>query len=105
MAAYILESWWIGPLFAHHAGIIGVESIDGGSTHDKEAAYALVLNDVAEVDARDDDTFTHRFPSNDKGRFRLTSATAKSRKPIRVLRSHCVNGTWGPKAGIRYEGL
>ncbi|KAJ4987100.1 hypothetical protein SVAN01_07388 [Stagonosporopsis vannaccii] len=97
--------WWVSPLFAHHAGIIGAESIEGGTTYDKDAAYALVLKDVSEVDARDEDSFIHRFPNNDKGKFRLTSATAKSRSPIRVLRNHSVNGTWGPKAGIRYEGL
>ncbi|KAJ8110078.1 hypothetical protein OPT61_g6984 [Boeremia exigua] len=97
--------WWIGPLFAHHAGIIGLESVDGGTTYDIDGAYALVLKEASEIGARNDDGFTYRCPISDKGRFRLTAATARSRGPIRVLRNHGVNSTWGPKAGIRYEGL
>jgi hypothetical protein len=42
---------------------------------------------------------------NDRGRFRLTAATPKSREPIRVLRSRNNNGIWGPRAGIRFDGL
>jgi hypothetical protein len=42
---------------------------------------------------------------NDRGRFRLTAATPKSREPIRVLRSRNDNGIWGPRAGIRFDGL
>ncbi|KAH6644478.1 hypothetical protein C7974DRAFT_439845 [Boeremia exigua] len=97
--------WWINPLFAHHAGIIGLESVEGGTTYDKNGAYALVLKRASEVDARDEYGFTYRCPINDKGRFRLTAATARSRAPIRVLRAQGVNSVWGPKAGIRYEGL
>ncbi|KAF1923202.1 uncharacterized protein M421DRAFT_75904, partial [Didymella exigua CBS 183.55] len=97
--------WWIHPLFAHHAGIVGLESVNGGITYDKNGAYALVLKDTGEVDARSEDEFTYRGPISDKGKFRLTAATPASRDPIRVLRSHSINSIWGPKAGIRYEGL
>ncbi|KAH9872409.1 hypothetical protein IAQ61_005244 [Plenodomus lingam] len=102
---FSVGSWWINPLFAHHAGIIGREACDGGTTFDKNGAYALVLKDTGEVDAECDDKFTYRVPQDDKGKFRLTAATPKSRDPIRVLRSHSINSIWGPKAGIRYEGL
>ena len=102
--AHVLSSWWINPLFAFHAGIIGVESVEGGTTCDKNGAYAIVLKDTGEVDAQSEEFFTYRCPINDKGKFRLTAATPKSREKIRVLRSHNINSIWGPKAGIRYEG-
>lgn len=98
-------SWWISPLFAHHAGIIGLESCDGGTTYDKHGAYALLLKDTGEIEADNESRFTYRVPQNDKGKFRLTDATPKSRDPVRVLRSHSINSIWGPKAGVRYEGL
>ncbi|KAF9695549.1 hypothetical protein EKO04_006339 [Ascochyta lentis] len=97
--------WWINTLFAHHAGIIGLESLQGGTTYNKKAAYALVLKDTGEIDGTSEDFFTYRFPLNDKGKFRLTAATPASRQPIRVLRCHSINSIWGPKAGIRYEGV
>lgn len=99
------DRWWINPLFAHHAGIIGLESCEGGTTYDKHGAYALLLKDNGEIEASNEDCFTYRVPQNDKGKFRLTAATPKSRGPIRVLRSHSINSVWGPKAGVRYEGL
>lgn len=99
------RSWWIHSLFAHHAGIIGLESVDGGTTYDKNGAYALLLKDAGEVDARTEEVFTYRCPISDKGKFRLTAATPASRNPIRVLQSHSINSVWGPKAGVRYEGL
>ncbi|KAI8932902.1 hypothetical protein NX059_010379 [Plenodomus lindquistii] len=98
-------SWWINPLFAHHAGIIGLEACEGGTTFDKNGAYALVLKGTGEFDAGSHEKFTYRVPQNDKGKFRLTAATPKSRDPIRVLRSHSINSIWAPTAGIRYEGL
>ncbi|KAE8867298.1 hypothetical protein PTNB73_05392 [Pyrenophora teres f. teres] len=98
-------SWWINPLFAHHAGIIGLEACEGGTTYDKHGAYALLLKDTGEIEASSEDRFTYRVPQNDKGKFRLTSATPKSRDPVRVLRSHSINSVWGPKAGVRYDGL
>lgn len=100
-----IHSWWIHPLFAHHAGIIGLESVDGGTTYDKNGAYALLLKDTGEIDARSEEVVTYRCPIRDKGKFRLTAATPTSREPIRVLRSHSINSIWGPKAGVRYEGL
>jgi hypothetical protein len=101
----MLASWWINTLFAHHAGIIGLESLEGGSTFDKHGAYALVLKDTGEVEAYDGNSFTYRTAQWDKGRFRLTAATPRSRDPIRVLRYHSINSILGPKAGLRYEGL
>ncbi|KAL6705608.1 hypothetical protein ACN47E_006555 [Coniothyrium glycines] len=98
-------AWWINPLFAHHAGIIGIESCEGGTTYDKHGAYAVVLKDSGEIEATSEARFTYRVPQNDRGKFRLTAATPKSRDPIRVLRSHSINSVWGPKAGIRYDGL
>lgn len=104
-AAADLTSWWINTLFAHHAGIIGLEAVEGGTTFDKHGAYALVLKDTGEVEACHGDAFTYRCPQWDRGKFRLTAATPRSRDPIRVLRSHSINSVWGPKAGVRYEGL
>ncbi|KAF2849166.1 hypothetical protein T440DRAFT_138764 [Plenodomus tracheiphilus IPT5] len=98
-------AWWINTLFALHAGIIGLEACEGGTTYDKNGAYALVLKGTGEVDAESEEKFTYRVPQDDKGKFRLTAATPKSRDPIRVLRSHSINSIWGPRAGIRYEGL
>ncbi|KAF2642005.1 hypothetical protein P280DRAFT_548603 [Massarina eburnea CBS 473.64] len=91
--------WWINPLFAWHAGIIDADSVDGGICYDKEAAYALLLKSTGEVDAPEDAFFTYCPRKNDKGKFRLTAATPKTRHPIRVLRSHSINCIWGPKAG------
>ncbi|KAI4623296.1 hypothetical protein J4E83_004689 [Alternaria metachromatica] len=102
---FVAGTWWINPLFAHHAGIIGLEACDGGTTYDKHGAYALLLKDTGEIEASSEERFTYRVPQNDKGKFRLTSATPKSRDPVRVLRSHSINSVWGPKAGVRYEGL
>ncbi|KAF1954790.1 hypothetical protein CC80DRAFT_594834 [Byssothecium circinans] len=98
-------AWWINPLFAWHAGIIDGDTVEGGVCYDKEAAYALLLKDTGEIDASDEDNFTYRCGRHDKGKFRLTAATPKCRHPIRVLRSHSINSIWGPKAGVRYEGL
>ncbi|KAG9191491.1 hypothetical protein G6011_10225 [Alternaria panax] len=102
---FVAGQWWINPLFAHHAGIIGLEACDGGTTYDKHGAYALLLKDTGEIEAASEERFTYRVPQDDKGKFRLTSATLKSRDPVRVLRSHSINSVWGPKAGVRFEGL
>ncbi|KAL1800993.1 hypothetical protein ACET3X_001335 [Alternaria dauci] len=102
---FVAGQWWINPLFAHHAGIIGLEACNGGTTYDKHGAYALLLKDTGEIEAASEERFTYRVPQSDKGKFRLTSATPKSRDPVRVLRSHSINSVWGPKAGVRYEGL
>jgi hypothetical protein len=101
----VFLSWWINTLFAHHAGIIGLEAVEGGTTFDKHGAYAVVLKNTGKVEAGDGNSFTYRVPQWDKGKFRLTAATPQSRDPIRVLRSHSINSVWGPKAGVRFEGL
>jgi hypothetical protein len=101
----ILYRWWINSLFAHHAGIIGKESLDGGTTFDDHGAYAVVIKEENEVDTRPDGSLRYLTSMNDRGRFRLTAATPKSREPIRVLRSRNDNGIWGPRAGIRFDGL
>jgi hypothetical protein len=98
-------SWWINPLFACHAGILHIDSAEGGICYDKNGAYAMLLKDTGEIEAPTDTDIRYRCYREDKGRFRLTAATAKSRTPIRVLRSHSVNSIWGPKVGVRYEGL
>ncbi|OAG01590.1 uncharacterized protein CC84DRAFT_1208697 [Paraphaeosphaeria sporulosa] len=98
-------SWWINTLFACHAGIIDVDTIDGGVCYDKYGAYAMVILEGGELDAPTESTLTYRCGKDDRGRFRLTAATPRSREPLRVLRSHSVNSMWGPKAGVRYEGL
>jgi hypothetical protein len=101
----ILYRWWINSLFAHHAGIIGKESLDGGTTFDDHGAYAVVIEEENEVDTRSDGSLRYLTSMSDRGRFRLTAATPKSREPIRVLRSCNDHGIWGPRAGIRFEGL
>jgi hypothetical protein len=98
-------SWWLNPLFAHHAGIIDLDSTEGGVCYDKYGAYALLMKDIGEIEASSERGFTYRCSQDDKGRFRLTSAVPRSRRPIRILRSHTLNSIWGPKAGVRYEGL
>ncbi|PSN75021.1 hypothetical protein BS50DRAFT_643633 [Corynespora cassiicola Philippines] len=98
-------SWWLNSLFACHAGIIDLDSVDGGVCFDKQGAYALLLKDSGEIEAPNPFNFTYRCKPTDRGRFRLTAATPKSRVPIRVLRSHTLNSVWGPKVGVRYEGL
>jgi hypothetical protein len=84
---------------------LDTDSVDGGICYDKHGAYAMLLKDTGEIEALAETNFKYRCGRNDKGRFRLTAATAKSRTPIRVLRSHSINSIWGPKAGVRYEGL
>jgi hypothetical protein len=79
--------------------------VEGGTTFDKHGAYALLLKDTGEIEASGESEFTYRVPMADKGKYRLTAATPRSRDPIRVLRSHSINSVWGPKAGVRYEGL
>ncbi|KAF2466298.1 uncharacterized protein BDR25DRAFT_317700 [Lindgomyces ingoldianus] len=98
-------AWWLNPLFAHHAGIIDLESTEGGICFDKHGAYAVLLKDTGEIDAPSQDQLTYRCPRDDKGRYRLTSVDFRSRNPVRILRSHSLNSVWGPKAGLRYEGL
>ncbi|KAH8731625.1 hypothetical protein GQ44DRAFT_755702 [Phaeosphaeriaceae sp. PMI808] len=97
--------WWIDTLFAHHAGIIGLEAVDGGTTFNREGAYALVLEGKGEVEVSSAGSFTYLVPHGDKGKFRLTAATLKSRNPIRVLRAHKFSSIRGPKVGVRFEGL
>jgi hypothetical protein len=97
--------WWINTLFACHAGIIDIETIDGGICHDKYGAYAVVIIEGGELDSPTESTLTYRCGKDDRGKFLLTAATPRSREPLRVLRSHSVNSMWGPKAGVRYEGL
>lgn len=98
-------SWWMNPLFAHYAGIIDLESTEGGICYDNICAYALVLQDSGDVDSTFGNDFSYRCRKGDRGKYRLTSATVKGRAPIRVLRCHSLNCLGGPKAGIRYEGL
>ncbi|KAF1979995.1 hypothetical protein BU23DRAFT_594360 [Bimuria novae-zelandiae CBS 107.79] len=98
-------SWWINPIFACYDGIIDVDIIDGGVCHDKYGAYAVLLVEGLELDAPTESTLTFRCAKEDSGKFRLTAATPRSREPIRILRSHNVNSMWGPRAGVRYEGL
>ncbi|KAF2011104.1 hypothetical protein BU24DRAFT_472249 [Aaosphaeria arxii CBS 175.79] len=98
-------SWWLNPLFASHAGIIDSATTDGGVCYDRDGAYAVLLKDASEIEALTENAFTYRCGTHDKARFCLTSATWRSRFPIRVLRSHSLNSEWAPKAGVRYEGL
>lgn len=95
----------MSPLFAHHSGIIDLESTEGGVCYDENGAYALVLRDSGEIEASSEKYFTYRCKQGDKGKYRLTAADARSRCPVRVLRCHSLNSMWGPRAGIRYEGL
>ncbi|KAF2715723.1 hypothetical protein K504DRAFT_33427 [Pleomassaria siparia CBS 279.74] len=98
-------SWWINPLFAHHAGIIDLDTTDGGICHDNYGAYAVFLKETGEIEALSEESITYRCSPDDKGRFRLTSAVSRGRIRIRILRSHSLDSIWGPKAGVRYEGL
>lgn len=49
--------------------------------------------------------FTYRSHAEDKGRYRLTSATRDGRQPVRVLRCHDLHSLWCPRVGVRYDGL
>ncbi|KAF2740588.1 hypothetical protein EJ04DRAFT_558586 [Polyplosphaeria fusca] len=97
--------WWINALFAHHAGIIDLENIEGGICHDTHGAYAVLLKENSEVNQITDTSFVYCPRQEDKGKYRLTAAIFKSRRPVRILRSHGLNSVLGPKAGVRYEGL
>lgn len=92
-------------MFACYDGIIDLDSVEGGICYDKKGTYALLLKDTGELEAPKETTFTYRCGREDKGRFPLTAATPASRAPVRVLRSHSINSIWGPKAGVRYDGL
>lgn len=105
MILTIGSRWWINPLFACHAGIIDVDTVDGGICHDKHGAYAILVVQGDETESPTESTLTYRCGTECRGKFRLTAATPKSREPIRLLRSHSVNSRWGPKAGVRYEGM
>ncbi|KAF2756851.1 hypothetical protein EJ05DRAFT_511633 [Pseudovirgaria hyperparasitica] len=102
---FVPGSWWINGMFACHAGIIDIETTDGGVCFDEHGAYAVVLKDDSEVEGSSPHTFTYRCGARDRGRFRLTGADSKARWPVRVLRSHALNSLWAPKVGIRYDGL
>jgi hypothetical protein len=92
-------------MFACYSGIIDLAATEGGVVFDERGAYAVVLTGTTEVEAPTESSITYRCKQNDKGKFRLTSADVRSREPLRVFRSHDLNSVWGPKAGIRYEGL
>lgn len=92
-------------MFAFRDGIIDLESTDGGIVCDEHSAYAVVLKDNSEIAGSTPTSFTYRCKPRDPGRFRLTAADFKNRYPLRVLRSHSLSSLWGPRCGIRYEGL
>ncbi|KAF2816147.1 uncharacterized protein BDZ99DRAFT_542388 [Mytilinidion resinicola] len=97
--------WWLNSLFAFRAGIINLETTEGGICFDSQGAYAILLRDSDEVDGSSPSAFIYRCRTNNPGRFRLTSADYKSRYPVRVLRSHNLTSLWAPRAGVRYDGL
>lgn len=97
--------WWISALFAFKDGIIDYAEPSGGIIADANGAYAILMTKDEEVNGPSFDSFTYRARDNDRGRYRLTSATRESRQPIRVLRSHSLRSFWSPKAGVRYDGL
>lgn len=92
-------------MFAYRAGIIDNGNPAGGITSDGNEAYALLMTHKDEISSPSPSIFTYRSRSEDPGRYRLTSATPDTRKPIRVLRSHSLRSFWTPRAGVRYEGL
>ncbi|KAF2259900.1 hypothetical protein CC78DRAFT_585411 [Lojkania enalia] len=98
-------AWWLNTLFAHYAGIIDLECADGGVCFDKVGAYAVLIKGSGEIEALAEGSITYRCRPDDKGRYRLTAANARSRWPIRILRCHNLNSVWSPKVGVRYEGL
>jgi hypothetical protein len=97
--------WWINTVFAIRDGIIDKAIIKGGVCADETDAYAIVLVGSDEQDSNSPDSFTYRAPYANPGRYQLTSATSKSRNPIRVLRSHKLHSLWAPSSGVRYDGL
>ncbi|KAK3725463.1 hypothetical protein LTR37_000433 [Vermiconidia calcicola] len=97
--------WWISALFAFKDGIIDSADPSGGVIADANGAYAILMTKDEEVNGPSFDSFTYRARDNDRGRYRLTSATRESRQPIRVLRSHSLKSFWSPRAGVRYDGL
>jgi hypothetical protein len=92
-------------MFAFRAGIIDGSCVEGGICFDDKGAYAIVMKGSDERDSTCPDSFTYRCNQQDKGRFRLTSATFRSRYGIRVLRSHSLVSMYRPQAGLRYDGL
>lgn len=98
-------SWWINPTFAFRDGIIDRYDASGGITYDKVKACAILLTEDDEVAGTSSERVTYRTRTQDKGRYRLTSATRDERGPIRLLRSHNLRSFWSPRAGVRYDGL
>lgn len=101
----IANSWWINALFAFRDGIVDSAESAGGIVADGDGAYAVLLANEDEISGPTAGAFTYRAKNEDKGRYRLTSATRESRQPVRILRSHTLRSFWAPKAGIRYDGL
>jgi hypothetical protein len=64
-----------------------------------------VLRGDREWDSPHPSAFKYHCDTHDHGRFRLTSAHARSCYPIRVFRDHWSKSLWAPRAGIRYDGL
>lgn len=92
-------------MFAYRAGIIDNGNSLGGITCDDNEAYAVLMTRDDEISSPSPNSFTYRSRSIDPGRYRLTSATPDTRKPIRILRSHTLRSLWTPRSGVRYEGL
>ena len=92
-------------MFACYDGIIDVDTVDGGICHDKYGAYAILLVEGDRSETPTETTLTVHCRKNDRGKFKLTAATPKSREPLRVLRCHGTKSMYSPKAGVRYEGL
>lgn len=63
------------------------------------------MTDKDEIPGPNPDIFTYRAKDQGRGRYRLAACTRDSRIPVRILRSHSLQGFWSPRAGIRYDGL
>ena len=92
-------------MFAFRDGIIDSADTTGRIVADVSGAYAVFMTDGDEIPGKTLETFTYRAKGDDKGRYRLTSATPESRQPIRILRGHSLRSFCSPKAGLRYDGL
>lgn len=97
--------WWINTMFAYHAGMLESGDPTGRIIYNGRSAYGIILTNDDEPCDADPREFVYPTRPDDPGRYRLTSARAHSRQPLRVFRTHTLRSSWAPRAGIRYDGL
>ncbi|KZF24049.1 hypothetical protein L228DRAFT_281161 [Xylona heveae TC161] len=94
--------WWIKPACAFRDGAI--DNPKGGITADDDGAYAILLSGKEELEGSEPNSIIYRPDPTDPKRFKLMK-NLELRMPVRMLRSWRLQSVWGPRAGVRYDGL